>query len=187
MRQALRTLGINVPTDDIMPMLMNVDDVSCDDTSQQKKINALKTILKNYIQFIPQNTRSTITKSKDVVKIMHPILKGIQQEQLWLITLNRANQILNIKMMSQGGLDSVIIDIKAILSQTLKDKASSLIIVHNHPSGKATPGKADIEQTHKLRTSSNCMELQLLDHIIISDNEYYSFADEILTKITDPI
>lgn len=98
------------------------------------------------------------------------------QEECKLILLNRANLVLGVYNLSKGGITGTIVDIKIILSVALKCNASSIILVHNHPSGNMKPSEADKSITNKLKKACELMEIFLLDHLIISKNEYYSFA-----------
>lgn len=100
------------------------------------------------------------------------------QEQMKVILLNRANIVLGIYEMSKGGTSGTVVDIRIILGVALKCNASSIILVHNHPSGKLVPSEPDKAITKKLKEACNLLEVYLLDHLIISKFGYYSFADE---------
>ncbi len=100
------------------------------------------------------------------------------QEEVKVILLNKANKVLGIFDLSKGGISSSIIDVKIVLSIALKTLASGIIIVHNHPSGNLIPSQADISITEKLKSACKIIELNLLDHLIISSEDYFSFADE---------
>lgn len=130
---------------------------------------SLETIIEN---------RISITNPKAVFHMMHPILKGLDHEECWGIYLNRANYVLGKECFSRGGLDSTVIDIKTIVRKALEKKSASLIIVHNHPSGSALPGEMDIRETGRLKKALETCGLGLVDHIIISEDAFYSFADE---------
>lgn len=99
-------------------------------------------------------------------------------EEVKVILLNKANKVLGIFDLSKGGICSSIIDVKIVLSIALKTLASGIIIVHNHPSGNLTPSKADIDITQKLKSACDIMEILLLDHLIITKEDYFSFADD---------
>ena len=100
------------------------------------------------------------------------------QEEVKVILLNKANKVLGIFDLSKGGICSSIIDVKIVLSIALKTLASGIIIVHNHPSTNLTPSKADIDITQKLKSACKIMEILLLDHLIITKEDYFSFADD---------
>lgn len=130
-----------------------------------------------YLETIVEN-RTSITNPKAVFNMMQPRLRGLDHEECWGIYLNRANYVLGQECFSKGGLDSTIIDIKTIVRKALEKKAASLIIVHNHPSGSAIPGERDIKETGRLKKALETCGMALTDHIIISEDAYYSFADE---------
>jgi DNA repair protein RadC len=100
------------------------------------------------------------------------------QEEVKIILLNRSNIVLGIHELSKGGMTGSVVDIRIILGVTLKCGASSIIIVHNHPSGKLIASDADKTITSKLKQACELMDISLLDHLIISREGYHSFADE---------
>jgi len=100
------------------------------------------------------------------------------QEEVKIVLLNRANIVLGIYEMSKGGKSGIIVDIRIILGVALKCNASSIIMIHNHPSGKLVPSDADVKITKGLKDACRLMEIGLLDHLIITREEYYSFSDE---------
>ena len=122
--------------------------------------------------------RVPVTSPKDVFRMMLPIMRGLDHEECWAVFLNRANYVLGKDRMSVGGLDSTTMDVKAVLRRALDRKASGVILVHNHPSGSALPGQADIRQTALLKKALQTCEIQLVDHVVIAEDCWYSFADE---------
>jgi DNA repair protein RadC len=99
------------------------------------------------------------------------------QEEFKVLLLNRANQILGVYSMSKGGVSGTIVDAKLVFSVALKCNASNIIIVHNHPSGNLNPSEADKELTQKLKKAGQYLDIRLLDHLIITKDNFYSFAD----------
>ncbi len=99
-------------------------------------------------------------------------------EEVKIILFNRANKALGVYDLSKGGMSSSIIDVKIILSIVLKTLASGIILVHNHPSGNLVPSKFDIDVTQKLKSAYDLMDVAFLDHLIISKENYFSFADD---------
>lgn len=122
--------------------------------------------------------KKKITQSKDVFELFQPIIGDLPHEEFWILLLNRSNKIIEKIKVSQGGVAGTVIDVKIILKQALERLASSIILCHNHPSGNKNPSKADDTITHKLKNGSEFMDIQVLDHIIIADTEYFSYADE---------
>lgn len=99
------------------------------------------------------------------------------QEEFKVLLLNRNNQVLGIYSLSKGGVSSTVVDLKLIFSVALKCSASSIIIAHNHPSGNINPSEADIIITKKIRKAGKYLDIVLLDHIILTKDDYYSFSD----------
>ncbi len=122
--------------------------------------------------------REKITCSDDAYGVMQPYLLDQPLEQFWIILLNRANEVLKPHCVSQGGVAGTVADPKTIFKAALDKLASSVILVHNHPSGNLTPSEADIRLTQKLREAGQVLDLPVLDHLIFTDHGFYSFADE---------
>lgn len=100
------------------------------------------------------------------------------QEEVKILLLNKSNKVLGIYSLAKGGLTSCIVDVRIILSIALKTLATGIILVHNHPSGNLKPSKADLDITKKLKNSCDLLDISLLDHLIITKDNYFSFADE---------
>jgi|SRR6056297_254069 len=122
--------------------------------------------------------KKKITQSNDVFEFFQPVLGDLPHEEFWILLLNRANRIIEKKKISQGGVSGTVIDVKVILKHAIENLSSSLILCHNHPSGNKTPSNADNTITRKLVEAGDIMDIKILDHIIIADTAYYSYADE---------
>lgn len=122
--------------------------------------------------------RTTITCSRDSYNLIRPHLMDLPHEEFWVILLNRANVVMRKTAISRGGVAGTVADPKLIFKEALDQLASSIILVHNHPSGNRTPSAADIQLTRKLKEAGTFLDLPILDHLIYSDHGYYSFADE---------
>ena len=124
--------------------------------------------------------RPKISSSRDVNNWFRKIWsKQIEiREEMYLILLNRNNRILGYHKLSMGGITGTVADIRLLFAVALKSLASSVIIAHNHPSGNVKPSNADIELTRRIREAGKLLDITLLDHIIITNNDYYSLADE---------
>ena len=122
--------------------------------------------------------KETIDGADKVFAITSPLRKGLTHEQLWVLFLNRANYLIGKEMLSRGGMSATVIDQKMVIIRAMEKKASSVIIVHNHPSGNPRPGMEDLKQTQRLREALKNVDLTLTDHVIICDDGYYSFAQE---------
>jgi DNA repair protein RadC len=139
----------------------------------------LKVALELYrrAQFEPVPKDFKVVTSKDAFRVLGPHLGALDHEEFWVIYLNRRSRIIYKTMVSQGGLTSTIADPRIIFRIALDVHASSLIIAHNHPSGDVDPSQADLHITRKLFEGAKIFDLQLVDHLIISGNNYCSFAD----------
>jgi len=124
------------------------------------------------------NPRTIIHSAKDVVAIMAPSLVDLPHEEMWLLLLNRANRVMETLKISQGGVNATIFDNRLILKPAIEKLASGIILVHNHPSGNVQPSADDKQITAKLKTAASFFDIALLDHIIITDGNYYSFAEK---------
>jgi len=121
--------------------------------------------------------KAQIKCSKDIADIMQPVLGDLAHEEFWIIFLNRANKVLSKVKVSQGGVSGTVTDVRIIMKKALEQLASGIILCHNHPSGNLNPSESDTKITQKIKDAGNLMDVQVLDHIIISDKDYYSFAD----------
>jgi DNA repair protein RadC len=115
--------------------------------------------------------------SKDVFDIMSPRISDLEYEEFWVLFLNRSNKVMDALKVSQGGVSGTVTDVRIIMKHAINRLASGLIISHNHPSGNLNPSESDTKITQKIKEAGNLMDIQLLDHIIISNKDYYSFAD----------
>jgi DNA repair protein RadC len=115
--------------------------------------------------------------SKDVADIFQPLLSDLLHEEFWILFLNRSNRVINRMKLSQGGISGTVTDVRMVMKKAIEYLASGIIVCHNHPSGNLNPSESDSKITQKIKEAGNLMDIQLLDHLIISDKDYYSFAD----------
>jgi DNA repair protein RadC len=115
--------------------------------------------------------------SKDVALIFQPLLSDLSHEEFWILFLNRSNRVIGRMKLSQGGVSGTVTDVRMIMKKAIEYLASGIIVCHNHPSGNLNPSEADSKITQKIKDAGSLMDIQLLDHLIISDKDYYSFAD----------
>ena len=121
--------------------------------------------------------RKQITSSADVFEVMQPKIGDISHEEFWILLLNKANKVISKHDISKGGVSGTVADSRIIFKLAVDSLASSVILCHNHPSGNLTPSELDIKLTKKLKEFGEMMEIPIYDHLIITDSEYYSFAD----------
>lgn len=124
------------------------------------------------------SAKTPLSSPRAVYRIMIPHMKHLDHEECWALFLNKANRLIHKEMISQGGIDSTIIDNRIIIRKALDRKATGVILVHNHPSGSALPSVEDIRQTQSLNKALKTCDLSMLDHVVIARDSYYSFADE---------
>lgn len=119
-----------------------------------------------------------ITSSKIIFEIMQPIIGELPHEEFWVLYLNNANKVIAKNQLSKGGMTGTVVDVRIIFKSALESGAVGILLCHNHPSGNLKPSEADIEITKKVKTAGKSLDINVLDHLIITQNGYYSFADE---------
>ncbi|WP_430817113.1 RadC family protein [Carboxylicivirga sp. RSCT41] len=122
--------------------------------------------------------RQKISTSKDVSDIFQPILGDLPHEEFWVLMLNRSNKVIAKNKVSQGGISGTVIDVRLILKSAIDHLASSIILVHNHPSGNRQPSEADSRITKKMSEAGRIMDIPVLDHVVVTENSYFSYSDE---------
>lgn len=122
--------------------------------------------------------RPKIQSSRDAFDAIAPILLDLPHEEFWILLLNRANRVTGREMISTGGVSGTVVDAKIIFKKAVEGLASSIILFHNHPSGQLRPSQQDIDLTRKLKQAGQWLDINVIDHLIISQKGYYSFADE---------
>ena len=159
--------------------------LSIDDLQKHKGIGEAKAIgiiaaleLGRRRKLTESINREKITSSQDIFQIFHPVLADLPHEEFWILLLNRSNKIVDRQKISQGGISGTVTDVRLMMKAALEKLASSIVLIHNHPSGNTKPSDADIAITQKVKESGKLMDITLLDHIVVTDGGYFSFADE---------
>lgn len=119
-----------------------------------------------------------ITSSKAVFDIMQPIIGELPHEEFWVLYLNNSNKVIYKAQLSKGGITGTVVDIRIIFKIAFEQNATGLILSHNHPSGKLMASEADLKITKRIKEAGQTLEIQVLDHLIITENGYLSFQDE---------
>lgn len=122
--------------------------------------------------------RTKITSSTSVFEVMQPLLGELPHEEFWILYLNNANAIIKQQQLSKGGITGTLVDVRLTLKTALEVGATALILVHNHPSGTLKPSQADQQITQKLKMASQSLDIKVLDHVIVTEHQYFSFADQ---------
>lgn len=129
-------------------------------------------------QMLPRKRGAKISSSHDAFEYVNAQLSELSHEEFWVLFLNRGNRLIKIERISSGGVAGTVVDPKIIFKKALVSGASSMILVHNHPSGNLEPSEADRSITGKLVRAGEDLDIKVLDHLIVGLGEYYSFADE---------
>ncbi len=118
-----------------------------------------------------------ITSSQAVFEIMQPLIGELPNEEFWVLFLNNSNKVIYKSQISKGGITGTVVDIRLIFKMAFEHNAVAIILAHNHPSGKLEASNEDIKITKKIKEASTTLDIRLLDHVIITENNYFSFAD----------
>lgn len=119
-----------------------------------------------------------IRESKDSFELLYPLIGDLPHEEFWIVYLNTSNKVLHKFQLSKGGITGTLVDVRLVLKNALELGAVGFVLAHNHPSGLAYPSTTDKRITEKLRVASEALDIKVLDHLIITQHSYFSFADQ---------
>lgn len=139
------------------------------------------TLSLKYSEDVKQSELHHLQNSSDVSEILRKCYNHdtfFMQEQFIVLMLNQSNKLIGFYPLSRGGLTSTVVDVRLIFSTAINSFATSIIISHNHPSGNRNPSKQDIVLTKKIKEAGDLLDIKLLDHVILTNESYFSFADE---------
>jgi len=119
-----------------------------------------------------------ITSSKSIFEMMQPIIGELPHEEFWIIYLNNSNKVVSKSQLSKGGITGTLVDVRLVFKNAIEIGAVSIILIHNHPSGALKPSEADKQITRKLKLAGESLDIKILDHLIVTETNYFSFADE---------
>lgn len=122
--------------------------------------------------------KKKIASSVSVFELMQPIIGELPHEEFWIVYLNNSNKVIQKQLLSKGGITGTLVDVRLVLKNALEVGATGLILAHNHPSGTLKPSEADQQLTKKLKNAAESLDIKVLDHLIITEKAYFSFADE---------
>lgn len=147
-----------------------------------EKLKILGEVINEFLtEKIPQGER--VDNSIKAAEILSPLFKGKTNEELWILCLDNKLNLKKAVLISKGVINYTLIDKRKIILEMLNCKASSMIMAHNHPSGKVEPSQNDLQETEKVRKVLKMFDMSLSDHIIIGNDKYYSFADEEVAEL----
>lgn len=122
--------------------------------------------------------RKQISSSRSVFEYFQPIIGELPHEEFWILYLNNSNRIIKSDQLSKGGITGTLVDVRLVFKEALQVGAVSIILAHNHPSGTLKPSQSDIQLTKKLKLAGDSLDIKVLDHLIVTEKAYFSFADE---------
>ena len=126
----------------------------------------------------PALSRKRISSSGQVYALLQPLISDLPHEEFWILYLNNSNKLICKDRVSKGGITATLVDTRLVLKKALEVGAVALILGHNHPSGSLQPSKADTTLTKKLKRACESVDIKILDHLIVTEKAYFSFADE---------
>ena len=122
--------------------------------------------------------KKKIASSTSVFELMQPVIGELPHEEFWIVYLNNSNKVIQQNQLSKGGITGTLVDVRLALKTALEVGATGIILAHNHPSGTLKPSEADKQLTYKLKIAAQSLDITVLDHLIVTENAYFSFADE---------
>lgn len=121
--------------------------------------------------------RKKITSADSVFEVMQPIIGDLNHEEFWILYLNNSNKILQKMQLSKGGITGTLVDVRLAFKNALENGATAIVLAHNHPSGTLKPSQADKQLTQKLKVAGESLDIKVLDHLIVTQKSYFSFAN----------
>lgn len=119
-----------------------------------------------------------ISSSKAVFELMQPLIGDLKHEEFWVLYLNNSNLIIGKQCLSKGGLTGTLVDMRLVFKPALSLLATGIILCHNHPSGTLEPSQSDKQLTNKIKEAGKTLDIKILDHLIVTEKKYFSFADD---------
>ena len=121
-----------------------------------------------------------ITSSRSIFELMQPIIGELSHEEFWIIYLNNSNKVISKSQLSKGGITGTVVDTRLVFKSAIENGAVAVILVHNHPSGTLVASEADKQITRKIKLAGESLDIKVLDHLIVTETNYFSFADEVI-------
>lgn len=147
-------------------------------TLPENKRRAAEATVELYKRSITNTETTTIRDSTDIYRMMKDVMQGLPHEEFWLINMNSARRVINRRRLSRGGIDQTTVDVRQVMKYALESNATLIAVCHNHPSGNITPSQPDKKLTEHIRKAAEVMNIRLQDHVIVTNEHYYSFHDQ---------
>lgn len=122
--------------------------------------------------------KQKITSSQSVFEYIQPLIGELPHEEFWILYLNNSNKVIKSSLLSKGGITGTLVDVRLVFKDAIQLGAVGIILAHNHPSGTLNPSQSDIQLTKKLKLAGESLDIKVLDHLIVTEKSYFSFADE---------
>ena len=184
--KALAQLGLNVNEEIPLDILLgeNFNGSLYGMTQEESaKVRALRQVVTQYNKTHSSDKSQPVTDSRKAVDLVYGMMRDLAHEEVWVAFLTACNTVISVEMVFRGSVDNVLISPRVILAKALSLDASNIILYHNHPSGSVVPSTSDIKMTTNLKKACSILEMNLLDHLIVSKEDCYSFADEASFKV----
>lgn len=175
-------LNENIPLDILLSENFNgsIYGVTGEDLA---KVRALRQVVTQYNKTHSLDRSQPVTDSRKAADLVYGMMRDLSHEEVWVAYLTTSNTVISVDMVFKGSVDNVLISPRTILAKALSLDASNIILYHNHPSGSVAPSPSDIKMTSNLKKACSLLEVNMLDHLIVSKGLCYSFADESSFKI----
>ena len=145
---------------------------------EAKAIKIMATMVGRRYKSTSVEDQAEMASSTSVFELMQPILGSLDLEEFWVLYLNNAHKRISKSQLSKGGITAALVDKRLLFKRALEVGAVALILIHNHPSGKIEPSTFDLRLTNTLKTAAKTLDIKVLDHLIVTEKTYFSFADE---------
>lgn len=147
-------------------------------TLPQKKQKEARALVELYKRSLNCDEMKVIKSSCGIYSLLSGCMTGLANEEFWMITMNNASKVISRRRISVGGIDQTTVDVRLIIKYALQDNATQIAVAHNHPSGNLKPSTEDISITDRIKKTCDMMRIRLVDHVIFSNGNYYSFHDQ---------
>nr|MBQ4455903.1 JAB domain-containing protein [Clostridia bacterium] len=147
------------------------------DTLPKKKRAEAVALVELYKRSLSNSEVKSVRESTDIYRLLTGVMTGLACEEFWLITMNQAAKVISRRRISVGGIDQTTVDVRQIMKYAIRDNATQIAVSHNHPSGNLKPSNEDIAVTNRIKKAAELLCIRLVDHVIVTNGNFYSFHD----------